>query len=381
VAIGAGLAFGQASHDPVAELNRKIQEGKLELKFDDAQGYLRSLLEALHIPIESQMVVFSKTSIQSMRIEPRSPRTLFFNDSVVVGWVRGGFIELAAQDPREGFVFYALDERPWVHQERVTKPEVRAEPLMTRRQDCLNCHVSSATFGIPGTLIRSVFAGPDGVPVRQAPQYNTDQRTSFDKLWGGWYVTGDSGSLRHMGNAVVADPAEPLQMKPLESLKAKFDPSAYLSPFSDIVALMVFEHQAHMMNLLARAGRSHPIDSETVNEVVDYMLFADEPPLADKVASTSGFAEEFAARGPFDAKGRSLRQLNLEHRLMRYPCSYMIYSDAFAGLSAEAKDAIYRRMWRILSGEENRPRLAADDRRAIVEILRDTKHDLPDYFR
>jgi hypothetical protein len=372
MALGASFAFGQTPKDPVAELNRKIQEGKLELKFDDAQGYLRSLLEALHIPIESQMVVFSKTSIQSMRIEPRSPRTLFFNDSVVVGWVRGGFIELAAQDPHEGFVFYALDERPWVHQERVTNPEIRAEPLMTRRQDCLNCHVSPATFDIPGTLIRSVLAGPGGVPVRQTPQYDTDHRTAFDKLWGGWYVTGDSGSLRHMGNAV--------SLESLGSLKDEFDTSAYLSPYSDIVALMVFEHQAHMMNLLARAGRERPLAPETVNELVDYMLFVDEPPLGDKVAGTSGFAEEFAQRGPFDGKGRSLRQLNLEHRLMRYPCSYMIYSDAFDGLPAEVKDAIYRRMWQILSGEKNRPRLSADDRRAIVEILRDTKHDLPGYF-
>jgi hypothetical protein len=114
-------------------------------------------------------------------------------------------------------------------------------------------------------------------------------------------------------------------------------------------------------------------------EIVDYMLFVDEARLNSPVRGTLGFEEKFAAQGPFDGKGRSLRQFDLERRIMRYPCSYMIYSAAFEGLPAEAKDAIYRRMWQVLSSENRR--LSAQDRRAIVEILRDTKKDLPSYFR
>jgi hypothetical protein len=396
--LSATFALGQAQVNPVAALSEKIQEGKVELKFDDAQGYLRSLLEALNIPIESQMAVFSKTSIQALRIEPRSPRTLFFNDSVIVGWVRGGFIEVAAQDPQQGMMFYTVDERPWVHQQRIAKPETRAEPFFNRRQDCLNCHVSPATFGIPGTLVRSVFPGPDGVPLHETAEYDTDQRTPFDKLWGGWYVTGSSGASRHIGNAVVTDPAKPESMVSSvagnpeslnpESLKDKFDTGAYLSPYSDIVALMVFEHQTHMMNLISRMNKliklSELSDDAAANELVDYMLFIDEPPLENKIAGTSGFSEKFAATGPRDSKGRSLRQLDLEHRLMRYPCSYMIYTAAFDGMPAGAKDTVYRRLWQILSGKDNSgrySRLSPDDRRAIVEILRDTKNDLPDYFK
>ena len=99
---------------------------------------------------------------------------------------------------------------------------------------------------------------------------------------------------------------------------------------------------------------------------------------------TSGFAERFSALGPNDKQGRSLRQLDLSRRLMRYPCSYMIYSPAFQALPAQARDAVYRRLWKILSGGDAAPRykaLSRADRRAVTEILRETKQDLPDYFR
>lgn len=392
----------QPVKDPVAELNRGIQDGKVQLKFDGAQGYLRSVLAALNVPIESQMVVFSKTSVQRDRIGPRNPRTLFFNDSVVVGWVRGGFIELAAEDPRQGVIFYTLDQSFSAYRERTMK--LPLEPLFIRRDSCLQCHVSDNTLGVPGMLVRSEFPGPDGVVLRQLGEYLTDHRSPIEQRWGGWYVTGGSGPVRHMGNAMVADPDKPESMVTretlnLESLKEKFDTGAYLSPYSDIAALMVFDHQMRMINLLTRMGwetryglyeekMNHtPIGTrlrDTANELVDYMLFVDEAPLAGKIQGTSGFSEKFAAQGPRDRQGRSLRQLDLQRRLMRYPCSYMIYTAAFDSLPAEAKEAVYKRLWRILSGEERNAkyaRLSVADRQAIVEILRDTKRDLPGYFQ
>jgi hypothetical protein len=114
--------------------------------------------------------------------------------------------------------------------------------------------------------------------------------------------------------------------------------------------------------------------ARSADELVDYLLFAGEAPLPAPVSGTSGFADEFAARGPADTHGRSLRQLDLKTRLLRYPCSYMIYSDAFAALPPLARDAIYQRLWRVLSQP-------TPEHRAIVEILRDTKPDLPAYFR
>jgi hypothetical protein len=182
----------------------------------------------------------------------------------------------------------------------------------------------------------------------------------------------------------------------LNSLERTFDTRGYLTPYSDIAALMVFEHQMQMTNLLTRvswetrvAQHGTPLDArrsairERVSQLVDYMLLVDEAPIGSKLQGTSGFAEAFSARGPRDGKGRSLRDLDLNTRLFRYPCSYMIYSAQFEHLPADAKAAIYERMWEVLSGKEKDARyrrLSAADRRAIIEILRETKSDVPKYF-
>jgi hypothetical protein len=192
-------------------------------------------------------------------------------------------------------------------------------------------------------------------------------------------------------------------------LKDRFKTSMYLTPHSDIVALMVLEHQVGMLNRLARAGLEarmalhyqrelnkalgQPADepSESARSriksagdaVVEYMLMGGEARLTDRVAGTSSFAATFAARGPRDSKGRSLRDLDLKTRLFRYPCSFLIYSRAFDSLAAEIKSYIYERVWQILQGSQTRPddpQLTPADRVAIVEILRETKRDLPEYW-
>jgi hypothetical protein len=375
--------------DPVTELSRKIEQGKVQLAFDPITGYLPAALKALGIPVESQMAVFSKTSVQALRIEPSNPRVLFFNDSVIAGWVRGGFVELASHDPRLGMVFYRLDESPTAHQQRMEA--ATPESPFNRRQDCLHCHMTPTTLGVPGVLLRSVFPSPSGVPSIHGAEYDTDNRMPFEKLWGGWYVTGNSGAAHHMGNLIAADEAHPelmLERGPvhLDSLEGKCAATTRLTPYSDIVALMVFEHQVRAMNLITRAGWESRIAlagdrtltqsaRAAVNELADYLLFTGEAPLKGEIAGTSGFAEVFAARGPRDRKGRSLRDLSLKGRLLRYPCSYMIYSEAFDALPGEAKDAVYRRMWQTLTT------MQAEDRQAIVEILRETKPGLPGYFR
>ena len=379
------------TNDLISVLNRDIKAGKVRLRFDGRQGYLPSVLKALHVPIESQMAVFSKTSVQAQRISPQNPRTLFFNDSLAIGWVHGGFIEAAAQDPRQGVIFYVLEQIP-------SEP-----PQFTRHNDCLNCHNSNNAMGVPGMLIRSQFTAPNGTTMPWLGNYVTDHRSPLEERWGGWYVTGRTGAIRHMGNAVVVDATNPEsivtdQTLNLQSLAGRIDNAAYLSPYSDIVALMVFEHQMHMMNLLTRIGwqtryllrNGNARDLQTtglsasVEDLVDYMLFVDEPPLRTRIEGTSGFAQKFSAEGRHDRRGRSLRQFDLEHRLMRYPCSYMIYSDVFDALPSEAKNAIYERLWLILSGASTNAKyvhLSAADRQAVLEILRETKKQLPDYFQ
>jgi hypothetical protein len=374
--------------DPVSELNRKLRQGAVQLRFEKGTGYLRSVLEALHVPVESQMVVFSKTSMQFARIEPGNPRTIFFNDAVAVAWVRGGFIELASHDPQMGVIFYSLE------QEHGRKPEFQ------RRDECLRCHISEVSLGVPGMMVRGRFTAADGMPKLIYGGYATDHRSPLEERWGGWYVTGDAGKARHMGNAMLTgDEPESMvtdQTLHVKSLAGKFDTAAYLSPYSDIAALMVFDHQMYMTNLLIRVGwetRAALYDKrrdlavrlrEGARELVDYLLFVEEAPLAGRIQGTSGFAEQFVRQGPRDSRGRSLRELDLEKRLLRYPCSYMIYTEAFDSLPAEARAAIYQRMWQILSGAERGgkyARLSLPDRQAVVEILRETKKGLPEYFQ
>jgi hypothetical protein len=372
--------------DRVAQLNRRLQDGQIELKRDGTAGYLRSVLDALDVPIDSQMMVFEPDSVQARRISAGNPRALFFNDDVAVGWVRGGFIELAAQDPRQGVVFYSLDQ------------SFVGQPSFTRRNECLTCHFAYASSGVPGMLVRS------------ARQFSVTHRVPFEKRWGGWYVTGQHGSLHHLGNTDLQhlyDDPPPSGTSNWPSLDSKFDTSGYPTKYSDIVALTVFEHQMHMMNLLTRIGWEARVDEyrarvqlqargpgddpsdktvpmdDAAKEVVDYMLFVDEAPIPQPIRGSTTFAERFADRGPRDSRGRSLRQLDLNRRLLLYPCSYMIYSRQFEQLPTAAKSAIYRRLWRVLSGQERGEpyaRLARADRTAIVEILRDTKPDLPRYF-
>ncbi len=374
------IGYPGESNDSVARLNRKLQSGELRLEFEERTGYLRSLLAALDIPIDSQVALFSGTSLQARIINARNPRTIFFNDSTAVGWMAGGLIEVASLDPRQGAMFYLLPQQ--------TTPPLRQLARDTR---CLTCHYSTNTLGVPGFLVRSIPSSPNGMIMPWLGNYITDHRSPLGERWGGWYVTGQGG--RHLGNAPIADRTlQDIRVDDsnlnLATLADRFDTRSYLSPHSDIVALLVFDHQMRMMNLLIRLGweariladdgRTTAVLNDVATEVVDYMLFVDEAPI-DRIKGTSGFAERFGARGPRDSKGRSLRDLDLQRRLFRYPCSYMIYSEAFDALPEAARTAVYARVLQVLTGKDpssKYAKLTASDRQAILEILRETKKDL-----
>ncbi len=379
-----------AVSDPVSQLARSLETGAVKLQFDGPNGYLKSLLTALDIPIESQSLVFSETSAEAKLINPRNPRALYFNDTVWVGVVHGSdALELAAEDPAQGVIFYTLPQK------------AAARPKLTRDDTCLACHLSWDTLGVPGVFVLSTFPMSDDKN-SYANGFVSDARSPLAERWGGWYVTGKPGPLRHMGNVPVIvhgtpDPQARPTSPVLASLDGKFDLTKYLSPSSDIVALMVLEHQTHMTNLLTRLGweaRLAAFDRnnadagarmrEAAGDLVDYLLFVDEAPFSSSIRGSSGFAEKFSAGGPRDSKGRSLRQLDLDRRLLRYPCSYMIYVPAFDALPADARAVVYQRLWQVLSGKDPAKRyasLARADRQAVVEILKETRKGLPDYFR
>jgi hypothetical protein len=385
--------------DPVTQLQQRLDRGEVKLAYDPTFGYLPAVLKSLQAPVSSQVLVFSRTSFQASRIYPRSPRALYFNDRVAVGWVRTGeVLEIAAVDPRQGPIFFTMDQNR------------SRSPGFVRRDDCLQCHVFHG-LGVPGFVVRSVHTDSSGVPLTAVGGFLTDHRSPLKDRWGGWYVTGTHGSQTHMGNT---NPNRPdLSGDNVTDLSRLMDTGAYLSPHSDIVALMVLEHQARMQNLITRVNyetrlalesqagmnvlnRSMNLPIEELSEsnqrriynpaeeLLGYMLFTDEARLGAPVRGTSGFAAEFSKQGPRDRRGRSLRDLDMTRRMFRYTCSYLIYSEAFDKLPDVVRERIYRRLWEVLSGQDRSAAFASissADRQAILEILLDTKPGLPAYWR
>ena len=389
----------------VRKLELRLRAKKAQLKAVDELGYLPSLLKSLDVPVSSQVLVFSKTSLQRNRIGPKTPRAIYFNDDVAVGYCRhGDVLEIAASDPNLGTVFYTLDQNP------------AERPVFARQtESCLICHGSSRNQGFPGHLARSVSADRNGELVLSRGTKQVDHSTPLEDRWGGWYVTGSSGKQTHRGNQVVggwpwAEKDEQPDGANVTDLKPYFTVANYLSPHSDLVALMVLEHQSEAHNRIGRAnfqtrlavheqaelnkafGEPANQRSESITRrihwacepVVQVLLFSEEAKLGDSVTGSSKFAAEFASRGPFDSKKRSLREFDLKTRMFRYPMSYVIYSAIFDGLPSEAKERIYLRLWEVLSGKDQSKEfshLSKPDRAAIAEILRETKAGLPEYWK
>lgn len=381
--------------DPIARLAREIERGTVELERDDTEvGYLPALLKHLDVLVDSQALVFSKTSFQAPLIAPDNPRAIYFNDDVAVTFVRGSdMIEMVSMDAEIGPVFYTADiHRPG---------SAESAPRFERRQICLKCHLGPATSGVPGLFVGSVIPGPTGKPQR-IDAIITDHRTALDERWGGWYVNATRGQQKDRSNAVASNPAQPFVLdadagRNLPHLYGKFDPDGYLSSVSDIVALMTFEHQTQMLNYFTRVkweerialgDGKDPLEAPQlradIDALIDYMLFVDEVPLTEPLEGVSSFRSTFPERGPRDTKDRSLRDFDLETRLFRYPLSYMIYTRSFDGLSDSLKAQIYRSLHRVLTNDsvdnEKYAHLTLEDRRTVLEILRETKTDLPNYF-
>lgn len=336
-----------APDDPVSRLMRD----RVQLESRGGLGYLPSLLDRLGVPVDSQALVFSKTSFQAEKISPRNPRAVYFNDEVAVGWVRGSSsLEVAAVDPRQGVMFYTLRDGGF-----------------ERQQVCLKCHQGAATMGVPGMFVGSVFPDVSGMPGRTGAII-TDHRTPFADRWGGWYVNAARGEQRDRANGVAVDPAEPYVLNSrqnLTTLARDFNTAGYLSPVSDIVALMVFEHQTQMTNLITRVAWESRMGlpaADDIEALARYMVFADEATLKEPVEGVSTFTKTFPQRGPRDHRGRSLRDFDLQTRLFRYPLSYMVYSAAFDALPQPVREQIWRR---VLAELKDRP--------DVLEILRDTK--------
>lgn len=381
------ILLGQkaASKNPVSELQTKINSGQVKLDYEPKHGYLVSLLKAFNIPVSSQSLVFSKSSFQLQLISPESPRAIYFNDETYVSWTRGASdLEIGTMDPKDGPVFFLMS------QARTPAPKFRLQDPV----QCLVCHdFGESATPIPRLLMLSVLPDSNGSAIGAASLITNDQ-SPFRERWGGWYVTGTSGKQRHLGNMIVHERAsDKVDIKEFAAhadlsegtnvtdLSSRFETSAYLTPHSDIVALMLLGHQTHIHNLMIlAANRSASGNKENMEKASEFlvkaMLFSDAEPFTDPIKGTSSFAEDFSKQGPHDSQGRSLRQLDLQHRLLRYPMSYLIYSNYFDSLPSDVKSYVFRRFREILTGQDKSPafaNLSSDDRSAILQILKETK--------
>ncbi len=385
-----------APEDAVTRLQRAVAAGSTTLSGLD-QEYLRAVLRELHVPVESQMVVFSKTSLQRGLIRPRQPRALYFSDSIYVGWVPGGLMEVIAVDPQLGPVFYAVDPR--------ARPGARRE--FTRDEDCLRCHGGAFVRDIPGVFARSLSTSESGEPLLRHGSELVDDETPFERRWGGWYVTGYKGPLNHRGNVFGEEQGEQLVLTPSsarpDALSEFFDTARYLAPTSDVVALLVFEHQMAVQNALTHAGQScrrmleyqrslqqtlgdPPTDepsydsvksvfASAVEQVVDHLLFRGAAPLPEGVIGAESFRSRFLQGAPRSKGGHALKDLQLGRRLFANRCSYLIYSESFAALPGQLKARIFDQLRGALRDDNPRGRYAyleADEKRRIEEILLET---------
>lgn len=392
--------------EPVARWQERLHQRSLAFDKSSPQAFLADVLNELGVPIESQVLIYSKTSLQIDAISPRRPRAIYFSENAYVGWVQGGDIEIISMDPHLGPIFY-----------RMTVPHPKSEhpPRVIRSRDCLSCHEGSRTNHVPGMLVRSVRADIRGFPLFRSGTFLSDHTSPLRERWGGWYVTGSNGGDRHMGNLIYeeTDDPDPRIIKDmgatLEHLDTVIDTRPYLRNTSDIVALMVMEHQAMVHNALTKAnfttrrmlhhhqelakywdeGEAGAEFSDTTKRViasqaeqlVRAMSFYDEFELESwGVEGDPTFQTAFQSEVPRSNSGRSLKDFDLLSRLFKHRLSYMIYSESFDALPEELKSAFYQKLLPALDDPEAHEfskHWSLKEARRIKEILSETKPGFP----
>lgn len=369
--------------DPIARLAKAIASGESALPKGPENEVLRFLLTTLGIADSSQILVYSKTSAQNYFISPSTPRALYFNENAYVGHVLGGGFEIIVQDPQVGMAFYFIEHREGKYD------------IQRDTSSCLNCHATRRTESIPGLTVRSVPTDENGNLLLTLGTSRTDHRTPIGKRWAGFYVTGSS-TLPHLGNRIFSagDPLEPTASSPQpKDLGDRIDVSRYLRGTSDIVALMVLEHQCLVHNLINRvaADHRHAMWRESalgggkensgatpalpkIRELVDALLFKDEAPIGDTgVDGSADFQRDFSVRFPKTREGDSLADFHLANRIFKNRCSYMVYSEAFGHLPEAARIAVLRELRQRL--ENGVGWIPETERRRILRILSETVAD------
>jgi hypothetical protein len=372
-------------HRPRDTFTRRLDDlnsGKIPLDRSSEKAFLLSLLEALDIPVSSQTLVFSTTSLQLSLISAANPRAIYFNEDVYVGYIPGGKLEIVALDPTLGAIFYLMDV-----------PLNGKAMTIERTGRCMNCHAGDETGHVPGLLIKSVIPGPNGGSLDAYRLAKSGHGIPFEERLGGWYVTGDHGFTNHLGNLTGKLSAGEMTFFP-NPPGERFRVERYPVATSDILPHLLHEHQAGFVNRAVEStyrartieyiseGKLNAEQTRELNEqaraLTRYLLFADEVALPPSgVVGDADYRKAFLFNRRATAEGRSLKDFDLRTRLFKYRCSYMIYSPVFEGLHPLVKQRVNARMKAALNGTETEfAYLPVPERQAIHEILRAT---LPEF--
>lgn len=349
------------------------------------KAFLASLLELLDVPVSSQMLVFSATSLQLRFISPSNPRAIYFNEEIHVGYIPGGRIEVVGLDPELGAIFYIFD--------------IPSEPAPIRyeRSDrCMNCHATDDTGYVPGLVIRSVAPAANGASLDSFRRLQSGHGIPLADRLGGWHVTGHHGITNHWGNVIARYVDGEITRVP-NPPGTRFSWANYPVETSDILPHLLHEHQVGFVNRVVEAGYrartalflspdrlTHEQETELDEQariIVRYLLFADEVPLPTGGVQPDGaYRTDFLANRRATPDGLSLKDLDLDTRLFKHRCSYMIYSPVFEGLPTVLKTRIYAHLGAALrdeTGGDDLADLPATERQAIRRILTATLADLP----
>ena len=381
--------FKAAPHDywtrPVTDrfslLKDDLASGKIPLDHASEKAFVTSLLKVLDVPASSQMLVFSATSLQLSLISTSNPRALYFTDDLYVGWVPGGKVEIVSLDPALGGIYYIFDI-----------PRRQGAALNVERSNrCMNCHGAADSGWVPGLVLSSVIPGPNGGSLVSWRQESLGHGVPLADRMGGWLVTGTGHWKGHHGNLTGELYAGNLTTTPLP-FGQTFDVNRYPAATSDLLAHLLHEHQAGFITVALEAayraraalhqgnGSVLPEHGAALDAAAEklagYLLFADEAALPPEgVAGDAAFRADFARTRRPGASGHSLRDLDLKTHLLKFRCSYMIYSPVFAGLAPEMKSRVLRRLdAALLPGKLDHisRKLPAAEKQAIRGILNAT---------
>lgn len=399
LAVETQVAFKEPPHkylehrpqDRFARLQKQIESGEIRLDTTDDKTFLHSLLKALDVPVSSQLLVFSASSLQSEIINPRNPRALYFSEDLYLGFVPGGKIEIIAMDPEMGAMFYIFER---------LRPGGGVPPI-TRSDKCFNCHAGNATKRVPGLIAESLLPMLSGASLETYRRDEQGHQIPLDKRFGGWHLTGKHHLKENLANLMGRTSSSRGFEKTRVEPGQMSDLNLHLRPTSDILPHLLHEHQigfenrvfhaAYVMRQLLAEGRgslsmaAKPEVEKLAEELARYILFVDEAELpTEGIEGDPEFIQEFQRNKKSVSAGPSLKDFDLKNRIFKYRASYMLYTDSWQKLPLMLRERVYFKMAEGLRDQNPNPvytHLPVEEKRAIRAIMKETVPGLPTWWR